>query len=435
MRTSNNKRWYLSLAALFCAALCLNAQSFQEGFFLRNYNQAYRYNPAFVGNDFLSILQINNSLQNNVGAKSFLFPMDDGSLVTGLHASVPASTFPGMLPESCRFRGDLNIGLFAYGFRKGDAFHTFELNARVLYGVSVPKQLFELAKLGTGSGTVKVGDFRLDAGLFAELAYGYGRRLNDWLSVGGRAKILLPMYGGLFDISKLYLTASEEELSIGYLGELYATSRKGGMKMFNGAGLAADLGLVATPAEGLTLSLSLLDLGGMYWYYGYRGSSSGPFTFNGFADITSDQLNAQSLKDMLLGKGKELLNVVKPVQLDGKWRWQLLNMEANLGMKYEMPFYRRLAVGATGRYLRTAGLPYWEGRLGLDINPLDWLDLTGNLGYGTHGRVWGVAASVKLGHFRVTGGVQNGFGGTIPKKSILLAPNFKSFSFGLSYDL
>jgi len=453
MRTSNNKRWYLSLTALLGAVLCLNAQSFQESFYLRNYALAYRYNPAIVrDNGFISLGQVSASSQCNVGASSFLFPTDDG-LVTGLHSSIPSEIFPGTLPENIRYRGSLNAGIFAYGFRKGNTFHTFELNARSIYGVSVPRQLFELVKLGTGSGTLGLGEFRVDADLFAELAYGYSRRLNDWLSLGARAKLLLPVCGALVDINRLSLTASEEELAIGYDGELYLTNRTFHLKtedeassdvpskrsklgiLPSGAGLAVDLGLVATPAEGLTLSLSVLDLGGIYWYYGNRSATSGPIMFEGLENVGYENLNANYLKDWLVETAKGYLEIMKPVSRSDRWRWQSMPLEANLGVKYEMPFYRRLAVGATGRYLANAGLPYGEGRFGLEVNPLDWLDLTANVGYGSLGAVWGVAGAVKMGHFRLTAGLQSGFGGTIPRKIVPLAPHFKSFSFGLSYDL
>lgn len=450
-----SKRMILSLAALMGATLCLNAQSFQEGFFLRHNNLAYQYNPAFVGdNNFLSVGQINYNVQNNVGAGSFLFPKND-VLVTGFHSAIPAEVFPGKLPENCRQQGDLNATIFAYGFHKANAFHTLELNVRGMYGLSVPRQAFEFLKKGTGSSAFDMGQFRVTGNLFAEVAYGYGRKLNDWLSVGARAKLLLPLYGMRFDISDLAVTANTEELSVNYKGNLYMTNRSGKMEIDEagyvkpfkfsnkeklgpwpaGAGLGLDLGLVAMPVEGLTVSLSMLDLGGMYWYYGNRAASSGPLTFEGLENLTYEQLNADDLKSKLLDIGKEFLQVMRPVPKIDQWQWQALHLQANLGVKYEMPFYRRLAVGATGRYLGSQGLPYWEGRFGLEVNPWDWLDLTADIGTGSRGMVWGVAAAVRICRFRITAGMQNGFGGTIPYSSRPIEPNFKSLSFGLSYDL
>lgn len=443
------------MAALLGVALFTNAQSFQEGFFLRNYNLAYQYNPAFVGNNnFIGVGQVTYSTQRNTGAKSFYFPTENG-LVSGLHSSIPASVFPGELPENIRNHGDLNATFFSFGFHKAGAFHTIEVNARGFYGISTPRTVYEFLKLGTGSGSCGPGEFRVDGNLFAELAYGYGRKLNDWLSIGGRAKLLLPLYGLRFDVSNLNVTSSEDRLSLDYKGDLYATNRSGKMEpndegyvnpfqlsdkgklgaLPSGAGLGIDLGIVATPAEGLTLSLSLLDVGGMYWYYGNRAESTGPLQFDGLDNLSYEQLNLGGLATQLLDVGKEFLQVMKPVSRNDKWHWVGLSMQANLGVKYEMPFYRRLAFGATGRYIARSGLPYWEGRLGLEINPLNWLDLVADAGMGTYGPVWGVAASVKLYRFHLTAGLQNGFGGTVPYSGQALEPNYKSVSLGLSFDL
>lgn len=432
-----NKRIIISLAALLGAALCLNAQSFQEGFFLRNYNLAYQYNPAFVGNnDFLSAGKLGYSIRNNVGAGSFLFP-DGGSLLTGLNSSIPAETFPGALPENSRINGMMDISLVSYGFRRGDAFHTIELNLRGTADVSVSKEVFGFLKQGTGLGTVDLGRFHVEDNVFAELAYGYGRKVNDWLSLGARAKLLVPVQGAGCDVTRLDVTASQELLLIGFRGRLDMTGSPDKKKRFwlNGGGLAVDLGIVATPAEGLTMSLSLLDLGGMFWHYGKGYSSVGSFAFKGFDKLGSDQLNGQYLKEYFLEKGMDFVKSLEPMQQRPWWEWQWLPVQANLGIKYEMPFYRRLALGATGRYLGSAFFPYWEGRFGLEINPVDWLDLTGNFGKGTQGLVYGFAATVKVCRFRLTAGYQNGCSGTVPYSSIPIGPNFKSMTLSLTYDL
>ena len=66
----------------------------------------------------------------------------------------------------------------------------------------------------------------------------------------------------------------------------------------SGAGVAFDLGLVFTPAEGLTISASVLDLGGMYWFYGNRAMSSGVAKFEGLDHVSMAQLNKTALKEM-----------------------------------------------------------------------------------------------------------------------------------------
>lgn len=439
------------------AALCLNAQTFQEGFFLRGYNLAYQYNPAIVGNNnFIAAGQLSSSLQNNVGAGAFLYPTEEG-LLTGFSSSIPTSTFLGNLPQTLHYHSDLNATLLAYGFWKGQAFHTLELNVRAVYGASLPKELFEFIKLGSSSDVTDLGDFHVGANLFIEMAYGYGRKINDWLSVGGRAKLLLPMYGANWDISRMDLTADQEQLSMKMRGDLYVTNHTGTMgtndqgywdllqfdkrhKMGfipSGVGLGIDLGVLFTPAEGLSISLSALDLGGMFWYYGNRATMGGSASFTGM-NATYDMLNGDDITEMVKDIGMEFLSLMKPIGFSDtghNWLKHSLHSQVNLGIKYEMPFYRRLAIGATGRYMGCDTLHYWEGRGGFEINPIDWLDIVADLGYGSRGAVFGLAAGVKIYRLHLTAAWQDGFGGTLPYGRTPIKPNFRNITVGLTFNL
>ena len=449
-----SKRMILAVAALMGAALCLNAQNFQEGFFLRGFNRAYQYNPAIVGdNNFIGGVQFNSNVQNNVGAGAFLYPTEDG-LVTAFHSSIPAQTFLDNLPDLSRYAGNINASIVSYGFWTSHAFHTIDVNVRAVYGISLPANLFGFIKQGAVTTKTDLSGASVGANLFVELAYGYGRKLNDWLSIGGRIKALVPMYGAYYDISRLDLTTSQDQLGIQLRGDLYLTNRtrtihtnkegywdlsqmtvKDKLSWPAGAGAAIDLGLLATPVDGLAISLSILDLGGMYWYYGNRATMGGTATFEG-VNVAYENLNGDDLKDMLLDVGKDFLSLMKPIGFYGhSWRFQKLHMHANLGVKYEMPFYRRLAVGATGRYIGGKGMPYWEGRGALEINPIDWLDFTANVGYGAQGAVFGLAASVKFHHFNITAGWEDGFGGTLRYSRTPIERNFRTIMVGLTYNL
>lgn len=74
-------------------------------------------------------------------------------------------------------------------------------------------------------------------------------------------------------------------------------------------------------------------------------------------------------------------------------------------------------------------------RFALAVNPLNWLDLTGNIGWSSYGLTWGAAAQVRIYRFRLHAGMQNGFGGTLPYKSTPLKANAKTLVVGLTFDL
>jgi len=451
-----SKKTLLSLAALLCVALCLQAQTFQEGFFLRDYKLAYQYNPALAADseNFLSVAQWRSQSLNNVGASAYMYPTEDG-LVLGLNSAIPADVFLGNLPAQDRSRSEFNFGLFSYGFRTTNAFHTLELNVRGLYSMTVPKELFEFLKLGAGDSTFKMGGFNIGGGIFAEAVYGYSRRLNSWLSLGVRAKLLLPLFGAQYDIDRLDVTATEDKVEVWHHGDLYLTNlttqlkpnEQGYIDLLytsphgklgvrpSGVGLAADLGLVATPVDGLTLSASVQDLGCMFWYYGNRMTAAGPTTFEGMDFGSLDNIKSGSFSEKLTAVGDTFLQTLKPMPANNKWLFFLRSFQANLGLKYEMPFYRRLAVGATALYQGCSTVPYWETRLAIEANPWNWLDVTATFGTGAFGPVFGVAGAVKVYKFRLTAGLQDGFGGTVRYTSTPLKANFRSFTIGLTYDL
>ncbi len=163
--------------------------------------------------------------------------------------------------------------------------------------------------------------------------------------------------------------------------------------------------------------------------------SSGVAKFEGLDHVGMAQLNKTALKEMALDVGNKFLQVLRPFASQDKWKWERLPLQANLGVKYELPFWRKLALGATGRYLNSLGLPYWDARLGLEVNPWKWLDVTANFGTGARGLVFGAAVEFKFHHFRLTGGLQEGFGGFIPSTSTHIKPVFRVLTVGLTYDL
>lgn len=449
-----NKRTILTLAALAGVAIGLRAQTPEEGFFLRDNKLSFQYNPAMVPEGgFLSVGKLESAILNNVGMGAFLYPSGD-QLVTGLNEAVSAQTFLGNLKDDNRLLGDLRLNLFSWGVRKGDVFHTAEVSVRGNYGASVPKEVFSFMKLGSGEGTYDMADFRLQGQIMVEAAYGYTRRINDILTVGGRAKLLLGMYGASYDITRFNLSTTGGVYTADCEAQLELTSRKGMFlpnekgyidfskisykdmwKLPSAGGLALDLGIVLTPAEGLTLSASVLDLGALVWYYGNAGYSKGVASFDGLGEMTQGELNATEVVRRLLNMGDKLINPFRPMVAEKKVRVNWVPLRAHLGAKYEMPFYRALSVGATGSYIAYPGMACWDARLGVEVNPVKWFDIMADAGMGAFGPVWGMALSVKMGPFCLTASLQDGIGRKVPYTRSPLKANSRSVTLGLTYDL
>lgn len=448
------RKLFILIAALILSAISLQAQSFQQSLFLDGYRLGYRYNPALQNESgFLSVGQFENQTRNNFGASSFLYPRD-GEVVTALHSSVSADEFLGSLNDDNYFNGSINYNIVSYGWRKGPSYHTLEANVRALYGASIPKEIFAIAKLGTGEKNYDLGGLSAFGNAYVELAYGYSRQLGDFLSIGARAKLLVGIDALRYRLTRFDLSLSgdaytanlEADLDLssrwkkirldqeGYLNFLDLSS-KDRWKLPSGAGLAMDFGVVLTPFDFLTISASIVDLGGIFWYYGNAGASQGTITFNGMQNLTLEDIQEGNIGRQFNGVKDEFLHSLKLKGIDKKTALEYIPFNVNLGVKFELPFYKALSLGATGNYIGMKDMTYREVRGVLAWNPFKWLGIMGNGGTGTYGTVWGCALNVALRQFRLTAGYSDGTGGTIPYSSTPLKPNNKLLTVGLTYDL
>ncbi len=445
-------RIFLSLLA-FALCLPLGAQSFQESLFLNNYRLGYRYNPALQADgDFISIGEFSLYSANNVGASAFLYPRGN-ELVTGLHPSVSTYDFISSLKDLNQKQSHVNYSLFAYGFRTKNAFHTVEISARGMYGAAVPKEFFRFLKQG-GEEVYSFAGTRLQGQLYAELAYGYSRKIGDKLSFGVRPKLLLGLYAADYKFTRFNIHMTGEGYQMNIETALDLTNRSGKMetseegylqllkwqakdkwRLPSGVGLALDLGLLWEPVDGLALSLSLTDLGGLFWHYGNAGTSKGDANITLVNDLNYEDINFKGLVEQVKILGEKLLQPISLKPADRRFVWKSIPFQANAAIRYKMPFYRPLSLGFTGNYSAFEGLPYAEGRFALGVNPLSWLDITGSAGYGTYGAVWGAAIQVRVLRFRLHAAYQDGFGGTIPYKSTPLKANGRTIVIGLTYDI
>lgn len=433
-------------------AMPLGAQTFQESFFMDNYHLAFRYNPALTPDrGFISVGDLMNYTANNVGASAFLYPRD-GHLVTGLHSSVSSEEFMSSLKDVNTLQSNLSYSLFSYGFEAGGAYHTIEVGARGKSLLSVPKDYFRFLKDG-GEDLFSFAGTRMEGRLYTELAYGYSRKIGDKLKMGVRAKLLLGLYAADYHYDRFDLRVSKESIRADIETRLDMTNRlvsfgveDGEIQFWNwqapdewlpaGAGLAIDLGLSWEPFEGFQIAAAVTDLGGLLWCYGNAAYSYDSFTFAGFNDIRYDEMNVKDMFGRLKDFTKEVNDAAPLLARNDRTAIEFLPFNANAGIRYSMPFYRALSTGITGNYTSYAGMPYFEGRFAVDVNPLDWLDICASVGSGTNGFFWGAAAQLRLYQFRINIGMQNGFGGTIPDwEEMPLKANVKAFTIGMTYDL
>lgn len=435
-------------ALLTIAALALGSGAWAQGI---------TDNPAanaFLDSGFLRVGEFQNTVRNNVGASSFLFPSGD-KLVTGLHSSVSAEDFLGGLKPVNSYYSQIDYNLLSYGWKGVSGYHSIDIGARVNYGLSVPEQIFRILKNGTAQSPYDLASLKAFGNLYGELAYSCALPLGDNLSLGARVKFLAGLNSVDMVVRKLELTTTEEEYTVAIDADIDLTNRnkkvgtdgdgyldyssfsgKGKSGTPTGAGLALDLGLVWKPFTGFTLSASAMDLGGILWYYGNAGKSSGTYTFDGLKDITADEMDQDALLSKLRAAGEEFLSVVKPKAVEGLWKVKALPFSARMKASYALPFLDMLSVDFSGLYTGYRFcVPYWEARGGVSFDYPGIARLELSAGSGTCGFVYGINGSVDFLRFSLYARYENGTGGVIPYEGIPLKANNKLFTIGLTYKL
>lgn len=408
---------------------------------------------ASQDNGFVRIGEFRSTGRNNVGAASFLFPSGD-KLVTGLHSSISDEAFLGGLKAVNSLYSQLDYNLVSYGWKdRSRGFHTLEVDARVNYGLSVPKEFFQILKTGTSQSPFDLSTLRAFGNAYGEIAYGYALPLGDKFSIGGRVKLLAGLNSVDVMARRFNLTTTAEQYMLELDADIDLTNRnkkigtdddgyldytrfsgKGKLGAPTGGGLAVDLGIVWKPFEGFSLSASVLDVGGILWYYGNAGTSSGSYSFEGLKGLTTEELEQDKMMTRLNETGEEVLAVVKPKAVDGRFKFKALPLNANLKASYVMPFWKPLSLDASGLYTGYRYCaPYWEARGGLSLDFPGLAHLGLSAGDGAYGFVYGVNGSVEFQSFRLYAAYENGVGGVIPYENIPLKANNKTLLIGLVY--
>ncbi|MBQ9476041.1 MAG: hypothetical protein IJU69_07345 [Bacteroidales bacterium] len=445
------KRTVLIILAL--AFACKEgAQNFNTGFFLDNYCYGARINPAlqykeeYVGAIFNNICISENA---TVGAGNFLFP-SDGQLVTGLHPSIPASQFLSGLKRDNSLGIDADYTLYSQAVKKEKYRFVIEVMLKSYHQLSLPYELFALAKNGSSATPYDLSRTRIDSRNYLEGSYVYSRQVVKGLTVGGRAKLMMGLASASLQAEKMDVTANAERWEVNSNARLLMSapfmslvSREDtGETGFAwdarqlhpcGVGVGVDLGAVYTPVKGLTLSLSVLDIGCIWWHNNINSSVVAAESFSGISGLS---LDGSSIPEEV-GKVIEKFGKAFTLKSDNPiWKAEGLPTTFNFGARYAMPFYDKLSVGLHASIRSFANVVNSDFRLGATISPVEWFSFTTNYGFGSNGSNFGAALAIggKPVNFFIGGEIYTGRTGQAAGVSLIpLAASHNMLNFGLSF--
>lgn len=448
-----------------CISLPVAAQEFRTSYFMQTSNFRHQMNPALLDNSYTAVMlgNFNVGTTGNIGMSNFIYELEGDpryDLTTFMSPTVNATDFLNDLNAHNRFDLYLNWNLFSQAFKAFGGVNVVELNLRSNTHLSLPYELFELAKTTGAKQQYELTDIGMQTNNYVELALGHSHKINRKLTVGAKLKFLVGAGYADFSADKLSLTLNGDYWRVQGNAKLQAAILDGGVVKHDlsepcapdgrprfdeiddfkfaipGYGGAIDLGATYQLTNDLMLSAAVTDIGFIKWSNMQQASTAGDYTFDGFENIhvEGEETPGTSIDDQMDQLTDDLEDMFA-IYDDGKRKattW--LATTVNVGAEYTMPFYRKLRVGAlyTGRF---NGLySYHQGMVSAVVRPLKWIEATVNASYGSTGFCYGAALSLKAPHFNFYVGADRILG-EVGKQYIPLNNMNTNINIGMTFPL
>lgn len=395
-------------------ALSAEAQTAKSSYFLEGAFHNTQMNPAMKAErNFISFPVLGNmgfALKGNVGLTNFLYPHGENELKTFMHKSVSAEEFLGDLPSKTKFGFNLDMTLFALGFRAFGGYNTMNLTLHSETGINLPKGMFEFMKLGFARNAYSFSDLNVNSMSYAALTIGHSREVIENLRVGVNLKYLVGLEYADLNVNKMNINLAGDawEAESHMTGRLATAAEANWLLNEDGqiddidvvfnkpmaSGFAVDLGAtydLKDFVDGLKVSASIVDLGSIKWKHMIKAKTNDTkVRFDGFNEIDIDDFET-SVEDQLDEIQEDAEKMVELYPDGEKAVTESTKLAATmyLGAEYEMPFYKRLSAGVlyANRFSDVAG--WYDLRGYLNISPVNWFEASVNYGVTTYGQAFG----------------------------------------------
>lgn len=445
------RRIILSAASLLIATAAINAQSYTS-YFVDNNCFGYRINPALMGEKSffgLGVGNINANVNSSIGIGNILFPKQTGTgFVTGLNASVDAKQFLDGIDPITNLGVNVTENILSIGSRRtADKFVNFEINLKSMASASLPKDVFNLLKLGSNDTPFDLSATSMDLKTYAELAFGISKQYSSKVNIGFRVKALVGIESAAVKANKMNVLISGDKWEVDSDAEFKAAAKyidfgvddKGNIDWSAnflksgiypaGFGAGVDFGVEIYPTELLSIGVAVRDFGAIVWNNNTIAKSVAHTTFTG----SSNEIDLSDPSESSIGKDiEDAFNELKKAtefkkEQNGKNELELLPISANAGIRYRMPFWRRLSVGALADCCYYKNVFTYGVRGAATLSPLDWFSLSGSIGTGNYGNSFGVAASLNLLSFNLFLAMDSYLGRVGTYNNISVIPLDKSY--------
>jgi outer membrane protein OmpA-like peptidoglycan-associated protein len=257
---------------------------------------------------------------------------------------------------------DINLGLEAnlllFGFRVNKMYTSFGLQINSNHEVSIPKEFAALGYYGNSSELfgkeISFNNIKVNSSTYASIHAGFSREITKKLTVGIRGKYLIGLLDAQVYRSNGFFKTDSGNLNVYKLNaNLDYEFRAAGIDRINeyqnmpagstigsyinpifndpvGRGFAFDLGVDYKINKKMSVSASILDIGGINWKQAKTYAKNFEFEFEGFTDPDFDSIS--KLTEQLVDSLSEL---GKPIESNNIYR-RALNTKFYLGFNYQL---------------------------------------------------------------------------------------------------
>ncbi len=439
-----NFRTLIGAMALMCCSMA-SAQHLNSAYFLDGYAYGNRLNPAkdydrkgYVSFPFLG--NVNFGMYGNTGLTD-IFMDYEGDLVSFLDSKLSTEKALAGFSENNSNRLDLNMDILGFGFHKWGGFNTFNVSMRTNVAFEAPYSFFETAREFDELDPMRDYDFsgiKMDIASWAEIGFGHSRKITDAWRVGGKVKVLLGFARAKVDVSEARLTHvpgsdpnrfedewhlttdAKAEVNLkgftwgetdqkkyadgsGYYDQINFDNMDVDGFGVNGWGLGFDLGAEWDLGkqgwlEGMTVSASLLDLGFISWNNTNTAYNDGKEVIYDAKKVSESVdpgiISGGTVPEKIDGDAVRISDLLAIQKGETKSITNMLGATLNIGVEYQMPFYKKLSAGFLST-TRIQGAYSWnEERFSATVSPLKWLEASVNVGFGTLGTSFGWVANI-----------------------------------------
>lgn len=416
-----NFKHILAAAVLFIVPLVSGAQALKGSYFLDNSMNRHEMNPAFAPRaDYFQMLGIGNlglGLGTNLGIPTFFYP-GDNELLPFLNQKVSVEDFDKALPAHPHFDVDLNTTLFGFGFyTKNLSYWTFDLDVRTMIDADIPRDLFMFMKRGTGAAaqSFNIGNVNMYATAALQASLGYSRNIIKGLRAGVKARFIAPVAYAALNLENVRLDTAPDKWTL--VTEGYAHAAMSGLdlsipqgetmpsmefdlqrmlanKVMAGWGVSFDLGVeytleLGTIFDGLSVSAAVTDLGVINYRQDAVSSfkSAGEVTWDGFQDVSLDNMEFEESLNQLITEAKENLINLSEMETESGFKRSTM---PRFYVGAEMPFLRRkMSVGLLYSARKSHSYSRQELTVSYNLNPCKWFALGVNYSFLNTARTMG----------------------------------------------